>query len=123
MSQLIAMFISVWLCAAGIVHLLENSGGVDVRISSLDSSVGVSDLLLGRVQVGVAVVQVAELILSVELAASVGRGSVGSHVGGGNGRSVSSSVAGNGNSVDGVGKDCGASNGGCHEGRDCDLKI
>jgi len=106
-----------------VLNLLENSGGVDVRVSSLDSSVGVSDLLLGRVQVGVAVVQVAELILSVELAASVGRGSVGSHVGGGNGRSVSSSVAGNGNSVDGVGKDCGASNGGCHEGRDCDLKI
>merc|ERR1712210_369903 len=78
-----------------VLNLLENSGGVDVRVSSLDSSVGVSDLLLG-------VVQVAELILSVELAASVGRGSVGSHVGGGNGRSVSSSVAGNGNSVDGV---------------------
>ena len=26
LTQLIAMFISVWLCAAGIVHLLENSG-------------------------------------------------------------------------------------------------
>jgi potassium large conductance calcium-activated channel subfamily M alpha protein 1 len=26
LTQLVAMFISVWLCAAGIVHLLENSG-------------------------------------------------------------------------------------------------
>ena len=95
----------------------------DVKFTSLDTTVGVANLLFGGVDVGVAVVQVTELILSVELAASVGRGSVGSHVGGGNGRSVSSSVAGNGNSVDGVGKDCGASNGGCHEGRDCDLKI
>ena len=26
LTQLLAMFISVWLCSAGIVHLLENSG-------------------------------------------------------------------------------------------------
>merc|ERR1740129_908419 len=69
-----------------VLHLLENSGSVDVRVSSLDSSVGVSDLLLGRVQVGVSVVQVAELILGVELAAGVGRGRVRS-------RGVSSSVS------------------------------
>merc|ERR1719391_1542168 len=64
-----------------VLNLLENSSGIDVRVSTLDSSVGVADLLLGRVQVGVAVVQVAELILGVELAASVGRGSIGSHIG------------------------------------------
>merc|ERR1719234_976032 len=57
---------------SNVLHLLENSSSVDVRVSSLDTSVGVSDLLLGRVQVGVAVVQVAELILGVELAAHVG---------------------------------------------------
>ena len=110
-----------------VLDLLENSGGVNVRVSSLDTSVGVSDLLLGRVQVGVSVVQVAELILGVELAAGVGRGGVGSDVGGGgHGRGVSSSVGSSGvaegNSVDGVGEDCGASNGGCHKGRDSDLK-
>merc|ERR1719234_1361146 len=110
---------------SNVLHLLENSGGVDVRVSALDSSVGVSGLLLGRVQVGVAVVQVAELILGVELAAGVGRGGVGSDVGaGGHSRGVSSSVGrsgvAEGNSVDGVGEDCGASNGGCHKGRDSD---
>merc|ERR1719490_540715 len=102
-----------------VLDLLENSGGVDVRVSTLDTSVGVSDLLLGRVQVGVSVVQVAELVLGVELAAGVGRGRVGSHVGGGHSRGVSSSVA-KGKPVDGVGEDCGASNGGCHQGRDSD---
>merc|ERR1719234_154022 len=110
---------------SNVLHLLENSGSVDVRVSALDSSVGVSDLLLGRVQVGVAVVQVAELILGVELAAGVGRGGVGRDVGGGgHGRGVGSSVGrssvAEGNSVDGVGEDCGAGNGGCHKGRDCD---
>ena len=108
-----------------VLNLLENSGGIDVRVSTLDSSVGVADLLLGRVQVGVAVVQVAELILGVELAASVGRGSIGSHIGSSShSRGVSSSSIGSsvGKSVDGVGKDCGASNGGCHEGRDSDLE-
>merc|ERR1719490_249954 len=105
-----------------VLDLLENSGGVDVRVSTLDTSVGVSDLLLGRVQVGVSVVQVAELVLGVELAAGVGRGRVGSHVGGGS-RGVSSSIGSSvakGKPVDGVGEDCGASNGGCHKGRDSD---
>ena len=108
-----------------VLDLLENSGGVDVRVSTLDTSVGVSDLLLGRVQVGVSVVQVAELVLGVELAAGVGRGRVGSHVGGGHSRGVSSSIGSSvakGKPVDGVGEDCGASNGGCHQGRDSDLK-
>merc|ERR1719264_904731 len=106
-----------------VLDLLENSGGVDVRVSTLDTSVGVSDLLLGRVQVGVSVVQVAELVLGVELAAGVGRGRVGSHVGGGHSRGVSSSIGSSvakGKPVDGVGEDCGASNGGCHQGRDSD---
>merc|ERR1719348_2253323 len=106
-----------------VLNLLENSCGIDVRVSTLDSSVGVADLLLGRVQVGVAVVEVAELILGVELAASVGRGSIGSHIGSSShSRGVSSSSIGSsvGKSVDGVGKDCGASNSGCHKGRDSD---
>merc|ERR1719239_423139 len=103
-----------------VLDLLENSGGVNVRVSSLDTSVGVSDLLLGRVQVGVSVVQVAELILGVELAAGVGRGGVGSDVGGGGHSRGGSSGVAEGNSVDGVGEDCGASNGGCHKGRDSD---
>merc|ERR1719234_2422215 len=110
---------------SNVLHLLENSSSVDVRVSTLDSSVGVADLLLGRVRVGVAVVQVAELILGVELAAGVGRGGVGGDVGGSShSRGVSSSVGSSGvaegNSVDGVGEDCGASNGGCHKGRDSD---
>lgn len=39
----------------------------DVNVTSLDTSVGVANLLFGGVDVGVAVVQVTELILSVEL--------------------------------------------------------
>jgi len=44
-------------------------------VRSSDSTVGVSDLLLGRVDVGVAVVDVAELILSAVLGSSWGNGS------------------------------------------------
>ena len=104
-----------------VLHLLEDTGGVDVRVTSLDSSVGVADLLLGRVQVGVAVVQVAELILGVELAASVGRGSVGSRGVGRGG--VGSGVPSDGDSVHGVGEHGGAGDSGGHEGRDGDLKF
>jgi len=42
--------------------------GVNIRVSSGDSSISVSDLLLVGVDVGVSVVQVSELILGVELA-------------------------------------------------------
>ena len=48
----------------------------DVNFTSLDTSVGVANLLFGGVDVGVAVVQVTQLILSVELTSNrVGRGS------------------------------------------------
>ena len=104
-----------------VLDLLEDTSGVDVRVTSLDSSVGVADLLLGRVQVGVAVVQVAELILGVELAASVGRGSVGSRGVGRGG--VGSGVPSDGDSVHGVREHGGAGDSGGHEGRDSDLKF
>jgi len=47
---------------------LKDSVGVNIRVSSGDSSISVSDLLLVGVDVGVSVVQVSELILGVELA-------------------------------------------------------
>jgi len=55
-----------------VANSLENSIGVNIRVSTVDSTIGVADLLLDRVEVGVAIVQVSELILGVELAASVG---------------------------------------------------
>ena len=109
-------------CAVSdVFYSLELTVGVNIGVSSGDSSVGVADLLLGRVQVGVAVVQVAELILGVELAASVGRGSVGSRGVGRGG--VGSGVPSDGDSVHGVGQHGGAGDGGGHEGRDSDLKF
>ena len=57
-------------------------------VRSSDSSVGVSDLVLGRVDVGVTVVDVAELILSAVLG-----GSWGGDGGSGNGGGVSSGIA------------------------------
>ena len=42
----------------------------DVKFTSLDTTVGVANLLFGGVDVAVAVVQVTELILSVELASN-----------------------------------------------------
>ena len=59
---------------SNVLNLLELSVGINIRVSTADSSVGVSDLLLDRVDVGITVVQVSELILSMELAS----GSVGS---------------------------------------------
>merc|ERR1719264_854146 len=55
-----------------ILDLLQNSVGIDIRVATVHATVGVAGLSLGRVQVGVAVVQVAELILGVVLAAHVG---------------------------------------------------
>merc|ERR1719222_1462763 len=55
-----------------ILDLLQDSVGIDVRVATVHATVGVAGLSLGRVQVGVAVVQVAELILGVVLAAHVG---------------------------------------------------
>merc|ERR1712123_55599 len=55
---------------SNVLNLLELSIGINIRVSTGDSSVSVSNLLLGRVDVGVTIVQVAKLILSMELAAS-----------------------------------------------------
>merc|ERR1719458_2472330 len=55
-----------------ILDLLQDSVGIDVRVATVHATVGVAGLSLGKVQVGVAVVQVAELILGAVLAAHVG---------------------------------------------------
>ena len=68
---------------SNVFNSLELTVGVNIRVSSGDSSVGVSDLILGGVDVGVSVVEVAELVLGVELAAGVGGGGVGGDHGGG----------------------------------------
>merc|ERR1719275_411169 len=57
---------------SNILDLLQDSVGIDVGVATVHATVGVAGLSLGRVQVGVAVVQVAELILGVVLAAHVG---------------------------------------------------
>ena len=55
-----------------ILDLLQDSVGIDVGVATVHTTVGVAGLSLGRVEVGVAVVEVAKLILGVELAAHVG---------------------------------------------------
>merc|ERR1712055_508573 len=55
---------------SNILNLLELSVGVNIRVSTRNSSISISNLLLDRVDVSVAVVQVAELILGMELATS-----------------------------------------------------
>merc|ERR1712088_900327 len=77
-----------------VLDLLKNSVGVHVGVTAGHTAVGVAGLGLGRVQVGVAVVQVAELILGVELAAHVGGdgGGVGDWGHGGSNRSGGSSI-------------------------------
>merc|ERR1719339_624928 len=79
--------------AGGVSDVLDDLqlvGGIDVGVSTGHTAVGVADLVLHAVEVGVAVVQVSELVLGVELGAGVGGhgggvggGSVGSGVGGG----------------------------------------
>merc|ERR1712128_229975 len=49
---------------SNVLNLLELSIGINIRVSTGDSSVSVSNLLLDRVDVGVTIVQVAKLILS-----------------------------------------------------------
>jgi len=71
---------------------LKNSIGVDIRVSSVDSSISVSDLLLHGVDVGVTIVEVSELILGVELASGSIVGSVSVGNGGSHGGGVSSGV-------------------------------
>merc|ERR1719187_3002522 len=55
---------------SNILNLLELSIGVDIRVSSRNSAIGVSDNMSIRVDVSITVVQVSEFILSVELASS-----------------------------------------------------
>merc|ERR1719477_173537 len=55
---------------SNILNLLKLSVGVNIRVSTRDSSISVSNLLLDRVDVSIAVVQVAKLILGMELATS-----------------------------------------------------
>merc|ERR550519_1543255 len=55
---------------SNILNLLELSVGVNVRVSTRNSSISISNLLLDRVDVSVAVVQVAKLILGMKLATS-----------------------------------------------------
>merc|ERR1719397_1738112 len=79
--------------AGGVSDVLDGLqlvGGIDVGVSTGHTAVGVADLVLHAVEVGVAVVQLSELVLGVELGAGVGGhgggvggGSVGSGVGGG----------------------------------------
>jgi len=84
---------------SNVLNLLELSVGVNIRVSSRNSSIGVSNLLLGRVDVSITVVQVAKLILSVELASSSVRSSSNHWSGSSNG--WSSSVSDSGSSSNG----------------------
>jgi len=71
---------------------LKNSIGVNIRVSSGNSSISVSDLLFHGVEVGVSVVEVSELILGVELASGSVVGSISVGNGGSHGGGVSSGV-------------------------------
>merc|ERR1711885_123499 len=55
---------------SNVLNLLKLTIGIHIRVSTTDSSVSVSNLLLDRVDVGITIVQVAKLILSMELASS-----------------------------------------------------
>merc|ERR1719150_3556161 len=55
---------------SNILNLLKLSVGVNIRVSTRNSSISISNLLLDRVDVSVAVVKIAELILGMELATS-----------------------------------------------------
>merc|ERR1711935_1065260 len=62
---------------SNIPDLLELAIGINILVSSGHSSIGVANLLLGRVEVSIAVVEVAKLILGMELTASrVGGGGI-----------------------------------------------
>merc|ERR1719167_1068455 len=55
---------------SNVLNLLELSVGINIGVSTGDSAVGVAGLLFDGVDVGVTVVQVAKLILGMELATS-----------------------------------------------------
>merc|ERR1719206_1118827 len=61
---------------SNVLNLLKLTIGINIRVSSGDSSIGVSNLSLGRVEVRVTIVQVAKLVLGLELAA----GNIGSSI-------------------------------------------
>merc|ERR1711892_1387031 len=63
---------------SNVFNLLKLTIGINIRISSSNSGIGVSGLLLSWVQVGITVVQVSKLILGLELAARHIRGIWGS---------------------------------------------
>merc|ERR1712123_525012 len=63
---------------SNVFNLLKLTIGINIRVSSSNSGIGVSGLLLSRVQVGITVVQVSKLILGLELAARHIRGIWGS---------------------------------------------
>jgi len=77
---------------------LELTVGINIRVSSVDSGVSVSNLVLGRVKVGVSVVQVLEFILGVELASNIGGSGVGD-IGSGGGGSSNNGSSGSGQSI------------------------
>jgi len=56
---------------SNILDLLELTVGINIRVSTADSSVGVSSNMSIGVDVGITVVQVSELILSMELASLI----------------------------------------------------
>merc|ERR1719431_751920 len=59
---------------SSIGNLLELACSINIGVATRDSTKGVAHLLLDRVQVGISVVQVAKLILSMELTACGVRG-------------------------------------------------
>jgi len=77
---------------------LELIVGINIRVSTVDTGVSVSNLVLGRVQVGVSVVQVLEFILGVELASDIGSSGVG-HIGSGGGGSGHNGSSSGGQSI------------------------
>merc|ERR1739848_244296 len=77
---------------------LELIVGINIRVSTVDTGVSVSNLVLGRVQVGVSVVQVLEFILGVELASDIGSSGVG-HIGSGGGGSGDNGSSSGGQSI------------------------
>merc|ERR1719516_681410 len=109
--------------------LLELAIGINILITSSHSSVGVADLLLGRVEVSVAIVEVAKLILGVELTTSSvrsrGIGSHRSNRGSYRGSSIGVASVGITSIAEGSGDNLGLLS--CqttgHQGRNCDKKF
>jgi len=71
-----------------VVGGLDLTVGINVRVRSRDTSVGVSDFVLLGVDVGITVFEVAEFVLGLELGRGVSGGSYGNRGGGNNGGSV-----------------------------------